>query len=174
MSRQSAIWKSLAAAALSGLAAWANRRTKQRSFKGESTSPGQSGAGATRDLTSRELGLIRPEYSPDVDGAPDPGEVVWTWVPFVENDGRGKDRPVLIIARIEQNAWAACYLSTKAHRDFVSVGRGAWDSQGRESFLAVDRVLRVTQEGMRREATAIDRNHFQNAVSAMMKYHRLV
>ena len=37
-------------------------------------------------------------YEPQTDGAPDPGEVVWTWVPFEENDGRGKDRPVLVVA----------------------------------------------------------------------------
>ncbi|GAB5080487.1 hypothetical protein ARTHROSP310_36360 [Arthrobacter sp. AD-310] len=27
------------------------------------------------------------------DGEPDPGEVVWTWVPYQEDHGRGKDRP---------------------------------------------------------------------------------
>jgi hypothetical protein len=39
------------------------------------------------------IGPVRMSYSPRTDGAPDPGEVVWTWVPFEENDGRGKDRP---------------------------------------------------------------------------------
>src|SRR5690242_11295537 len=39
------------------------------------------------------------EYRPRDDDAADPGEIVWAWVPFDEGDGRGKDRPVLIIGR---------------------------------------------------------------------------
>src|SRR3712207_9197294 len=37
------------------------------------------------------------QYRPRDDGAPDPGEVVWAWVPYDEGDGRGKDRPVLVV-----------------------------------------------------------------------------
>ncbi|MGH3613005.1 MAG: hypothetical protein ACRDRK_10505 [Pseudonocardia sp.] len=29
-------------------------------------------------------------YAPDLDGAADPGEIVWAWVPYEEHDGRGK------------------------------------------------------------------------------------
>lgn len=136
-------------------------------------SPGQSGSGATRDLTAGELRAMQPSYAPSFDGEPDPGEVIWTWVPYVENDGRGKDRPVLIIARLDSDSWAACYLSTKQHRDFVSVGTGSWDSQGRESYLSPERVLRVTESGMRRESTGIDRAHYDRAVRAIMEWHGL-
>ncbi len=38
-------------------------------------------------------------YAPDLDGAADPGEIVWAWVPFEEGDGRGKDRPLLVVGR---------------------------------------------------------------------------
>ena len=38
-------------------------------------------------------------YQPRPDGRPDPGEVVWTWVPFQEDFSRGKDRPVLLVGR---------------------------------------------------------------------------
>ncbi len=41
----------------------------------------------------------RISYAPDLDGAADPGEVVWTWVPFEEDAAQGKDRPVLVVAR---------------------------------------------------------------------------
>lgn len=135
-------------------------------------SPGQIGAGATRDLTPNEIARLTPAYAPQLDGEPDPGEVVWTWVPYVENDGRGKDRPVLIIARVDGESWAACYLSTKQHRGFVSVGSGSWDSKGRESFLSPERVLRVTDSGMRRESTGIGRDRFERAVEAVLAYHR--
>lgn len=44
-------------------------------------------------------GVPRMEWAADADGQPDPGEVVWTWVPFEEDHSRGKDRPVLLIGR---------------------------------------------------------------------------
>lgn len=135
-------------------------------------SPGQFGPGATRDLRPDELRGIAPSYAPQPDGDPDPGEIVWTWVPYVENDGRGKDRPVLIIARIDDDATVGCYLSTKQHRGFVSIGRGPWDSQGRESFLSPERLLRVTHDGMRREGTVLPRERFDPAVAAVLREHR--
>lgn len=151
------------------VAKWRNQASRQPS----EPSPGQAGGGATRDLTAAELRAMRPSYAPSLDGEPDPGEVIWTWVPYVENDGRGKDRPVLIIARLDAGAWAACYLSTKQHRDFVSVGSGPWDSQGRESFLSPERVLRVTGDGMRRESMGMDRVHYDRAVQAVKRWHGL-
>src|SRR5699024_5255649 len=45
--------------------------------------------------------LPPPEYAPVSDGAPDPGEVVWAWVPYEDDPSRGKDRPVLILAEHE-------------------------------------------------------------------------
>jgi hypothetical protein len=60
--------------------------------------PGESGPDAAAEVDPHRIGPVRMSYSPQTDGAPDPGEVVWTWVPFKENDGRGKDRPVLVVA----------------------------------------------------------------------------
>ncbi|WP_336659405.1 hypothetical protein [Leucobacter sp. USHLN153] len=134
-------------------------------------SPGRFGPAATRDLTAAEIRSLRPSYSPSTDGDPDPGEVVWTWVPYEEHDGRGKDRPVLIIARIDDEAVAGCALSTKEHAGFVSVGSGAWDSQGRESFLSPERVLRVSNDGMRREGHVLGRQRFAAAVAVVARMH---
>src|SRR6476469_6178015 len=36
-------------------------------------------------------------YAPEADGEPDPGEVVWAWVPYEEDASQGKDRPVLLL-----------------------------------------------------------------------------
>lgn len=130
-------------------------------------SPGQFGAGSTRDLTESEIRELRLSYAPDIDGEPDPGEVVWTWVPYVEHDGRGKDRPVLIVARLDATHCAGCYLSTKDHDGFVSVGSGGWDSKGRESFLAPDRLLMIADEGMRREGQILPRESFDRAASVV-------
>ncbi|MGO3146967.1 MAG: type II toxin-antitoxin system PemK/MazF family toxin [Leucobacter sp.] len=136
-------------------------------------SPGQFGDGQTRDLTRSEISRVRLEYAPNPDGDPDPGEIVWTWVPYVENDGRGKDRPVLIIGRIDATTVVGCYLSTKQHHGFVSIGSGAWDSQGRESYLSPERLLRITHDGMRREGVQIDKAGFSAAVSGVQAHHQL-
>lgn len=145
---------------------------RQQPTDGE-VSPGQYGEEQTRDITAAELRNLRFEYAPQPDGDPDPGEVVWTWVPYVENDGRGKDRPILIIGRIDSETVVGCYLSTKQHRDYLPIGTGAWDPQRRESFLSPERLLRVTHEGMRREGVQIDRARFESAVRGVLAHHNL-
>lgn len=132
------------------------------------SSPGQYGSSATRDLTRAEIAQLSPSYSPRPDGDPDPGEVIWTWVPYVENDGRGKDRPVLIISRLTDGSTAGCYLSTKCHDGYIPVGRGAWDSKGRPSFLNPERLLRITDRGMRREGTVMSKDQFAKATAEIM------
>jgi PemK-like, MazF-like toxin of type II toxin-antitoxin system len=125
--------------------------------------PGRFGASATVEVEPHETGPVKTEYSPDHDGDPDPGEIVWTWVPFEENDGRGKDRPVLVVAREAGDTLLAVSLSSKRHsddRDWVPIGSGPWDRSGRDSWVNLDRILRVHPDGMRREACAIDRNRF--------------
>jgi len=106
--------------------------------------PGRFGATATTEADPREVGRVRTEYSPAHDGDPDPGEIVWTWVPFEENDGRGKDRPVLVVAREAAGTVLAVQLSSKRHdgdREWVPIGSGPWDRSGRDSWVDVDRVL---------------------------------
>ncbi|MEV7416559.1 type II toxin-antitoxin system PemK/MazF family toxin [Streptomyces sp. NPDC089919] len=126
----------------------------------------ESGAGPGGDTVEVEaaaVGRVRTEYAPEHDGDPDPGEIVWTWVPYEENDGRGKDRPVLVVAREPGGTLLAVQLSSKRHdhdREWVPIGTGPWDREGRESWVDVDRVLRVTEAGMRREACALDRGRF--------------
>ena len=46
-----------------------------------------------------QAGDVDIAYAPTPDGRPDPGEVVWTWVPYEDDPSQGKDRPVLLIGR---------------------------------------------------------------------------
>ncbi|MEU0612977.1 type II toxin-antitoxin system PemK/MazF family toxin [Streptomyces albogriseolus] len=127
--------------------------------------PGRDGPYATVEAEPRSVGRVRTEYSPAHDGDPDPGEIVWTWVPFEENDGRGKDRPVLVVAREAAGTFLAVRLSSKGRagdREWVPIGGGPWDRSGRDSWVAVDRVLRLHEQGMRREACALDRMRFNS------------
>ncbi|MER7316215.1 MULTISPECIES: type II toxin-antitoxin system PemK/MazF family toxin [Streptomyces] len=132
--------------------------------------PGRTGPAATVEADPLDVGPVRTSYAPDRDGDPDPGEIVWTWVPFEENDGRGKDRPVLVVAREGAGTVLAVQLSSKRHdqdHEWVSLGAGPWDSSGRPSWVDLDRVLRVHENGMRREACALDRGRFDLVVGRL-------
>lgn len=132
--------------------------------------PGRDGNTATAEADPQAIGPVQTSYAPDRDGNPDPGEIVWTFVPYEENDGRGKDRPVLVVAREEAGTLLAVQLSSKRHdhdREWVPIGTGPWDSAGRESWVDVDRVLRVHEDGMRREACELDRGRFQLVVDRL-------
>ncbi len=131
---------------------------------------GQFGARATTEVDPREIGVIRMAYSPSSDGDPDPGEVVWTWVPYEEHDGRGKDRPVLVVATEPTGTVLAVQLTSKDHSqdaEFVPLGAGAWDGEHRPSWVRLDRVFRVHAAGMRREATALDAKRYQRVKTAL-------
>ncbi|MBO1032377.1 type II toxin-antitoxin system PemK/MazF family toxin [Tessaracoccus sp. SD287] len=105
-------------------------------------------------------GRLEMVYSPVPGTEPDPGEVVWTWVPFEEDHHRGKDRPVLLIAR--DGDWLlGLPLTSKDHdrdaaqeagagRYWVDVGTGPWDTRGRPSEARVDRIIRVNPNSVRR------------------------
>lgn len=73
-------------------AARQSRRAQRRARRREGTSDGSGYPGdyqGTPTLT----------YQPVEDDRPDPGEVVWAWVPYEEDHSQGKDRPVLVIGR---------------------------------------------------------------------------
>ncbi|MEV7213162.1 type II toxin-antitoxin system PemK/MazF family toxin [Kitasatospora cineracea] len=137
--------------------------------------PGRFGPDATVEVRAEGVGPVRTEYAPDHDGDPDPGEIVWTWVPYEENDGRGKDRPVLVVAREAGGSLLTVMLSSKGHdddRDWVPLGAGPWDRSGRDSWVALDRVFRVRDGGMRREACALDLARFRSVVDALRLRYR--
>ena len=129
-----------------------------------------SGVTATMEIIPPGRDGLRITYAPDMDGDPDAGEIVWTWVPYTENDGRGKDRPVLIIGREAADRVYAVRLTSKAHdgdRDFLVIGPGPWDSQGRPSWIDIEQIYSVHAQGMRREASALDLDRFTRVAAAL-------
>ncbi|GAA2629186.1 type II toxin-antitoxin system PemK/MazF family toxin [Streptomyces axinellae] len=147
----------------------------------EESLPGRYGPGATVQVDPRSVGPVRTKYAPDPDGDPDPGEIVWTWVPYEEADGRGKDRPVLIVAREGTGrsghggeSVLAVQLTSREHhgdQEWLPLGSGPWDREGRDSWVGIDRVLRVRPGGMRREACALDRARFQAVVHRLQQVY---
>ncbi|WP_394161446.1 type II toxin-antitoxin system PemK/MazF family toxin [Galactobacter valiniphilus] len=139
--------------------------------------------GGSRDVSAAEAaqrgaayagdysGRLNPVYSPEPDGQPDPGEVVWAWVPYEEDHSQGKDRPVLIVGR-NGGLLLALMLTSKDHtrehdRDYIDVGTGAWDRQGRPSEAKLDRVLQLDESSVRREGAVLSRERFEAVAHAL-------
>lgn len=103
-------------------------------------------------------------YAPDLDGRADPGEIVWTWVVYEDDPTRGKDRPVLVVGRDRQTL-LGLMLSSQTHHDedgnWIGIGAGAWDYDGRPSWVRLDRVLDVPEEGIRREGAILEKTTFE-------------
>ncbi|MCV7376539.1 type II toxin-antitoxin system PemK/MazF family toxin [Mycolicibacterium arabiense] len=105
----------------------------------------------------------RVVYAPNLDGQADPGEIVWTWVAYEEDPTRGKDRPVLVVGRDRTTLLGLMLSSQDRHgtdREWIAIGTGSWDHEGRASWVRLDRVLDVPEEGIRREGAVLDRERF--------------
>jgi hypothetical protein len=121
-------------------------------------------------------------YAPQADGDPDPGEVVWGWVPYEEDASLGKDRPVLLIGR-RGAQWLGLMLTSKDHdrdaadearhgRHWMDLGAGAWDREGRPSEVRLDRLIVLEESAVRREGAALDRARFDAVLAAARELHR--
>lgn len=121
-------------------------------------------------------------YAPAVDGDPDPGEIVWAWVPFEEDPTRGKDRPVLVIGH-EGALLVALQLTSQDHdrdeeqerragREWVDIGTGPWDRRGRASEVRVNRLLRLDASHLRREGAVLARERYEDVIAEVRRHHR--
>ena len=121
------------------------------------------------------------EYAPEIDGEPDPGEVVWGWVPYEDDPGQGKDRPLLLIGR-DGEQWLGLMLTSKDHdrdaedearygRHWMDVGTGGWDREGRPSEVRLDRLLVLETAAIRREGAALDRATFDAVLAEARRFH---
>lgn len=131
-----------------------------RSASTASASDGSDYPGDYRDM-------INFEYSPSLDGDADPGEIVWTWVPFEEDHSQGKDRPVLLVGR-DGEYLLALMMTSKDHNNrehadsnYLDIGSGPWDPQGRASEVKLNRVIRVRPDAMRREGAIMPEDTFR-------------
>jgi hypothetical protein len=110
------------------------------------------------------------EYTPHLDGDPDPGEVVWAWIPFEDDPTLGKDRPVVVIGR-HGEMLSGVALTSKQRDGWVDVGTGEWDSRHRRSYAKVDRLLDLDPDAVRREGAILNRRQFDQVVDAVVRRH---
>jgi PemK-like, MazF-like toxin of type II toxin-antitoxin system len=110
------------------------------------------------------------EYAPDLDGEADPGEIVWTWVRYEDDPHQGKDRPVLVVGR-DGRTLLGLMLSSRHERDgqrnWLTLGPGDWDRAHRPSWIRLDRILEVDEDGIRREGAVLDRTRFDRVAARL-------
>jgi hypothetical protein len=122
-------------------------------------------------------------YRPKQDGRPDPGEVVWGWVPYEDDPRQGKDRPVLLVGR-DGDRLLGLMLTSKDHdrdaadearygRHWMDVGSGGWDRERRPSEVRLDRLIRLSARDVRREGAALGRGTFERVVAEARRFHAL-
>jgi hypothetical protein len=125
---------------------------------------------------------VQIEYAPQPDGLPDPGEVVWAWVPYEDDPSQGKDRPVVVIGT-DGGLLLALVMTSKDHdrdaaqeasagRYWMDVGAGAWDALGRPSEVRLNRLLRLDPSAVRREGAALPKALFDQVLAAAHPYLR--
>ncbi|MDO5678359.1 MAG: type II toxin-antitoxin system PemK/MazF family toxin [Propionibacteriaceae bacterium] len=119
-------------------------------------------------------------YAPRPDGEPDPGEIVWTWVPYEEDYSQGKDRPVLLIGR--DGPWLLGLQVTsqdndrdaheaRAGRYWLDIGTGAWDQKRRPSEVRLNRIIRIDPDGVRRIGAILDEGRFNRVANEVAKHY---
>jgi hypothetical protein len=128
--------------------------------------------GAVREIYTPERAATL-EYSPDLDGLADPGEIVWAWVPYEEDPARGKDRPLLVVGRHGRRL-LAMMLSSRDHGDdpdWFELGSGGWDRDGRASYVRLDRVFALDEDDIRREGAVLEPERFARVAAVLMRLH---
>ncbi len=137
------------------------------------TAPVPAGRTATPDFQGR----LTPTYAPHLDGDADPGEIVWTWVPYEDDPTQGKDRPVLVVGH-DEHYLLGLMLTSKDHdrsterearlgRFWMDIGSGDWDARRRPSEVRLDRVLRIDPDGVRREGAIVKRRLFDQITRSL-------
>jgi len=149
-----------------------------RTFVRRTTEPLHTPSGEP-DSPADRAGSV--QYSPELDGEPDPGEVVWAWVPYEDDPSQGKDRPVLVIGR-DGSTLLALQLTSQDHdldaedearygRYWMDIGSGAWDREGRASEVRLDRLLRLDEQGVRREGAILGKPMFDAVIREAHAHH---
>lgn len=155
-----------------------SRRTPSRSSRRPKPGPGPRGSSRyPGDFT----GKPNIQYAPFNDKVADPGEVVWTWIPYEEDHAQGKDRPALIIGR--DGRWLLALQVTSQDHDldaaqeasagryWEDIGTGGWDSRGRPSEVRVNRIIRVDPNAVRRIGAVLDERQFRRVAKVVRRHY---
>ncbi|MGO1228480.1 MULTISPECIES: type II toxin-antitoxin system PemK/MazF family toxin [unclassified Brachybacterium] len=173
-------------------AATPSATTRRPTSAGAGAGGHAGGEGALALADRRGSTPLALDYAPRQDDHPDPGEVVWAWVPYEEDLSQGKDRPVLVIAEEAADAGGSDgsgevlvalmltsrdragdgEVTTDQHGStWVDIGTGEWDREGRPSEVRADRLLRLAPGAVRREGGRLDRARYDRVSATVRSVH---
>lgn len=160
----------------------AARRRQPRKTRTAGGGYANHGHGVDGGYAGDFVGSPPMSYAPINDDLTDPGEVVWTWVPYEENHSQGKDRPVLVIGRHEGLLLALQLTSQDHDRDadqeasqgrfWIDIGTGDWDRERRPSEARVDRILQLDPHRVRRIGAVLAESVFAEVAAEVKRRTR--
>lgn len=140
---------------------------------------------STPDIARAAAAYIRVEatermsrniyYAPDMDGQAEPGEVVWIWAPSDGPDAPPRERAMLVIGRDRHTILGLLISPNPKHagaESWLDIGAGEWDAAGRQCWIRLDRVLEVSEQGVRRQGVLFPQRRFDRIANRLRNnYH---
>ena len=123
--------------------------------------PARSTGPPDEAVTARHTAGRQVSYSPQLDGAADPGEIVWTLVAYEDQPFQAKDRPVLIVGRKdERTTLYGLMLSSHDHARSPRAGTPSAPARGTGATAPAGSgstgSSSCTRQAIRREAAVLD------------------
>ncbi|MGD7002093.1 type II toxin-antitoxin system PemK/MazF family toxin [Corynebacterium halotolerans] len=109
-------------------------------------------------------------YAPDMDGQADPGEVVWIWAPSDGPDRPLRERALLVVGRTRHTILGLLISPNPEHdgeEGWMDIGAGEWDASGRQCWLRIDRIVEVSELGIRRQGAIFPRRRFDRVANKL-------
>ena len=105
-------------------------------------------------------------YAPDMDGAAEPGEVVWVTVPSQPP----KQRSMLVVGREHHDVLGLLISPDTEHEHderWFEIGPGDWESSGKPCWVRVDKTLVVAESEVHRRGTSVPPRRFQRVANTL-------
>ncbi|MBF4553937.1 type II toxin-antitoxin system PemK/MazF family toxin [Corynebacterium sp. DSM 45110] len=108
-------------------------------------------------------------YAPDMDGQADPGEVIWNYL-RTQKGGDLQLRSILIVGRQKHTLLGLLISANPEHahkHNWMRIGSGPWDREGRESYVCLDKVLEIPESQIQRRGVSMPERRFERIAAAL-------
>lgn len=109
-------------------------------------------------------------YAPDMDGQVDPGEVVWFWAPPMNAESTPMERALVVIGRHGSDVLGLITSPNPVHKkedSWLDIGAGPWDETGRQSWVRLDKVIKLPETSIRRQGSVIPQSRFERIANRL-------
>lgn len=146
------------------------RLNNRLGLKGDDTSDQEARAATAINVEPTDQMVRSIFYAPDMDGQADPGEVVWIWAPSDGPDKPLRERALLVVGRTRHTILGLLISPNPEHDGedgWMDIGAGEWDASGRQCWLRIDRVVEVSELGIRRQGAIFPRRRFDRVANKL-------